>query len=60
VIAEGVESARQLAWLRDFKCDLVQGYHLSKPLSGEAAAELLSGGRPTPQRRLPDPGTTRL
>jgi diguanylate cyclase (GGDEF)-like protein len=37
VIAEGVENEEQLAFLRAQRCDQIQGYYLSKPLS---AAEL--------------------
>jgi EAL domain-containing protein (putative c-di-GMP-specific phosphodiesterase class I) len=33
VIAEGVESDKQLAFLRDNDCDEIQGYLLSKPVS---------------------------
>lgn len=36
VIAEGVENEEQLVFLRQRQCDIVQGYHLSPPLSGEA------------------------
>lgn len=32
VVAEGVEDASTLAYLRDLGCDLVQGYHIAKPL----------------------------
>jgi predicted signal transduction protein with EAL and GGDEF domain len=32
VVAEGVENEDVLARLRDLRCDLVQGYHLSRPL----------------------------
>ena len=32
VVAEGVETPEQLALLRDFGCDQVQGYFISKPL----------------------------
>ncbi|GET43359.1 bifunctional diguanylate cyclase/phosphodiesterase [Microseira wollei] len=40
VIAEGVETPGQLEFLREVKCDDVQGYFLSKPLAAEAAANL--------------------
>ena len=32
VVAEGVETPEQLALLRSFGCDQVQGYFISKPL----------------------------
>lgn len=32
VVAEGVETADQLALLNQFGCDFVQGYHISRPL----------------------------
>ncbi|MDP1784230.1 MAG: EAL domain-containing protein, partial [Sulfuricurvum sp.] len=32
-IAEGVETAQQLAFLRHYKCNEIQGYYYSKPLS---------------------------
>ncbi len=32
VIAEGVETAEQEMFLRERRCDLIQGYHISKPL----------------------------
>ncbi len=35
-VAEGVETAEQLALLREFGCDLIQGYYYSKPLTAEA------------------------
>jgi EAL domain-containing protein (putative c-di-GMP-specific phosphodiesterase class I) len=41
-IAEGVETAEQLARLRDMGCDQAQGDYLSKPLAGEAATALLA------------------
>jgi diguanylate cyclase (GGDEF)-like protein len=36
VIAEGVEDADSLALLRDYRCDLAQGYLFSPPLSSAA------------------------
>ncbi|MDI2032567.1 EAL domain-containing protein [Saccharopolyspora sp. TS4A08] len=41
VVAEGVETARQLDLLRDIGCDHAQGYYLSKPVPLD---ELLSSG----------------
>ena len=41
VIAEGVETAEQLAILRDNNCDEIQGYYFSKPISFGAIADLL-------------------
>jgi diguanylate cyclase (GGDEF)-like protein/PAS domain S-box-containing protein len=41
VIAEGVESDSQYNLLKLWRCDLIQGYLLSKPLPCEAALNLL-------------------
>jgi diguanylate cyclase (GGDEF)-like protein len=41
VVAEGVETAEQLSFLRTQRCDAVQGYILYRPLAGEAMAEVL-------------------
>jgi diguanylate cyclase (GGDEF)-like protein len=41
-VVEGVESAEQLAWLREMKCELAQGYYFSEPLPSQAASALLS------------------
>ena len=40
-IAEGVETAEQLAQLRELKCELAQGYWFSKPLDSNAITEML-------------------
>lgn len=51
VVAEGVESAEQLAFLREAGCDLIQGYLFSRPLPAAAMTELLlSGGTLLPPR----------
>jgi EAL domain-containing protein (putative c-di-GMP-specific phosphodiesterase class I) len=42
VIAEGIETAEQLAVLEGLGCDLGQGYLFSKPVTAEAAARLIS------------------
>lgn len=51
VIAEGVETDDQVAFLRRNNCDEMQGYHFSKPVSASDIGELL--GRK--DRRPDDP-----
>lgn len=41
VVAEGVETADQLRFLAQLKCDLYQGYYFSKPVSAEEIVKLL-------------------
>jgi diguanylate cyclase (GGDEF)-like protein/PAS domain S-box-containing protein len=41
VVAEGVETEEQEAFLRDHACDQMQGYYFSKPVPSEHFAELL-------------------
>lgn len=40
VVAEGVETAEELACLRDLQVDFAQGYHLARPLSATDALAL--------------------
>jgi EAL domain-containing protein (putative c-di-GMP-specific phosphodiesterase class I)/PleD family two-component response regulator len=42
VIAEGIESADQLACIRQLGCDNYQGFLFSKPLTSQAFAELVA------------------
>jgi len=42
VLAEGVETAEQLAFLREHNCDDVQGYYFSKPVPSEEIPLLLA------------------
>jgi EAL domain-containing protein (putative c-di-GMP-specific phosphodiesterase class I) len=44
VIAEGVETSEQLAFLRDHDCDQMQGYYFSPPVSRVELQDLLSRG----------------
>ena len=41
VIAEGVETEEQVAFLRDNNCDEMQGYHFSKPIRADDIDKLL-------------------
>ena len=40
VIAEGVETEEQLAWLREHGCAFVQGFLLARPMPAEQLADL--------------------
>jgi EAL domain-containing protein (putative c-di-GMP-specific phosphodiesterase class I) len=50
VLAEGVETQEQLAFLREKGCDAYQGYFTSKPVPAEDFAELLRA-----QQKMDDP-----
>lgn len=41
VICEGVETAEQLAFLREIRCDYAQGYYFSRPLPESRFEEIL-------------------
>ncbi len=45
VVAEGVEDAHQLEFLREQRCDMMQGYYFSKPLSVSEFSALLQQHR---------------
>ena len=45
VVAEGVESEGQMASLREMGCDMVQGYHLARPLLPEEVPGFLARQR---------------
>jgi diguanylate cyclase (GGDEF)-like protein/PAS domain S-box-containing protein len=46
VVAEGVETQEQLAFLRSHQCEEAQGYYFSHPVSPERFAQLLKSGLP--------------
>ena len=43
VVAEGIETAEQLAQLQQLNCEYGQGYFFSKPLEAEAAGLFIGG-----------------
>lgn len=45
VVAEGVETAKQLAHLQKLGCELAQGNYVSKPLTSEAASALIAASK---------------
>ena len=45
VIAEGVETATQLAQVRELECEGAQGHLFSHPVDSETTAELIAAGR---------------
>ncbi|MHB1292355.1 MAG: putative bifunctional diguanylate cyclase/phosphodiesterase [Sulfuricella sp.] len=45
VIAEGVETAGQLAYLREMKCDEMQGFLFSRPVPASEITQLLHEGK---------------
>ena len=47
VIAEGVETESQLAFLKPLHCEEVQGYYFSRPLTAIKISELLEKGNST-------------
>jgi predicted signal transduction protein with EAL and GGDEF domain len=49
VVAEGVETTEQLAFLRERGCDAVQGFHYSRPLAAHAFAQRLRPAAPVLQ-----------
>ncbi len=61
VVAEGIETAEQLAWLRELECDRGQGYLYARPLPTDGLAKLLVSDRPLrPTPAQPRPPARRI
>ncbi len=45
VVAEGVETEQQLAFLRSHRCDEMQGYYFSRPVGASLFADMLTQGK---------------
>ena len=59
VIAEGVETEKQVAFLRENHCDELQGYHFSRPVAAEEIPALLRRRAVAPAPRPIRPRTPR-
>jgi diguanylate cyclase (GGDEF)-like protein/PAS domain S-box-containing protein len=46
VIAEGVETDAQMAFLTENQCDEIQGYHFSRPVESNVVEEMMRGQAP--------------
>jgi len=44
VLAEGIETEEQLVWLRNKRCDLVQGFHTGRPVPADEFEQLYVRG----------------
>jgi diguanylate cyclase (GGDEF)-like protein len=53
VVAEGIETAAAANRLREFGCDIAQGYFYAKPMSGEALEAWLKGRSRVPIIAVP-------
>ncbi|KAB2969184.1 EAL domain-containing protein [Zoogloea sp.] len=56
VVAEGVETPAQLAYLRQKGCDEIQGYYFSRPVPADVFGEMLRSGRGLPPGDSPEAG----
>ncbi|MGZ5199496.1 MAG: EAL domain-containing protein [Telluria sp.] len=54
VIAEGVETRAQMAYLRRHRCDEIQGFHFSRSLAPDAVADMVRDNRSQPDAPTAD------
>ena len=47
MVVEGVEDAATLAALREWGCDIAQGYHIARPMPGDSVLGWLAGAGPS-------------
>jgi diguanylate cyclase (GGDEF)-like protein/PAS domain S-box-containing protein len=59
-VGEGVESAEQLDHLRSMGCDLVQGYHLARPMPNEELDRILASRKISGPQNAPQENGSRL
>lgn len=50
VIAEGVETDKQMDFLSNYGCDAIQGFYFSRPISADDFAALLEQHQPVPMK----------
>ena len=60
VVAEGVETEEQLAFLVDHECDMFQGYYIGRPESETKMREFLASARERLENLRSTPTPTRL
>ncbi len=53
VVAEGAETGKQVDFLREQRCDEVQGYYFGRPMPAEEFASMLKSGTGIPQPGCP-------
>ncbi len=46
-VAEGIENAETVAWLRDHGCRIGQGFYLSPPVDAATLLALMAGTSPS-------------
>ncbi|WP_394777896.1 EAL domain-containing protein, partial [Undibacterium sp.] len=52
VVAEGVETEAQLAYLRRHRCDQIQGYYFSKPVAAQQLEQMLNDEKCLPMESI--------